>query len=457
MANWFDISMTISAVDEATKAIEQVKKELAALEKQADKTVKWTKKWLDTSAQIEGYWAIAAAWTAAFLSIWFAANQGKIALEEYESITIRLKSILQTSRGASDEQVKSLVDYAEALELTWVAWKESIVNTMAQLATFDLEAETIRNLTPAILDYVVAEKWASATAEDYKNATNWLAQALNWNFASLTKVWFVLDENTKEMISNWTESQRSAAIVDVLNSTYKGFNSTMLQTSEGMRILREREVWELQENIAIWLAPAINLLQTAFLSIITVVNDFIEENKLLAEIIIVVVTSITAVLSVLWIIWFVLPAITAWVYALWAAFKFLTANPIWALILAISLIIIWLYAIWRYLWIIWDTDINVWLNADWITWKLDWARAKWWTVWGNWTYLVWEEWPELFVPSMSWRIIPNNELWNWKSWNVVINMWWVVVNNEADENRLVNKIKDLLIREKRLSNNWLIA
>jgi hypothetical protein len=50
-----------------------------------------------------------------------------------------------------------------------------------------------------------------------------LAQALNGNFASLTRVGFVLDKVTKKTIASGSESERAAAIVKVLESTYKGF------------------------------------------------------------------------------------------------------------------------------------------------------------------------------------------------------------------------------------------
>lgn len=89
----------------------------------------------------------------------------------------------------------------------------------------------------------------------------------------------------------------------------------------------------------------------------------------------------------------------------------------------------------------------VWWAKDFVTW----ARELWWPVSANKTYLVWERWPELFTPATSWRI--NNQTW-WY-WNITINMWWVVVNNEADENRLIEKMKRVLIRETQLFNNWI--
>jgi hypothetical protein len=74
------------------------------------------------------------------------------------------------------------------------------------LQPFNLQTDTIKKLTPAILDYVTAEKGATASASEFKSMTNGLAQALNGNFASLTRVGFVIDEVTRNIIKNGTEA-----------------------------------------------------------------------------------------------------------------------------------------------------------------------------------------------------------------------------------------------------------
>jgi hypothetical protein len=170
----------------------------------------------------------------------------------------RLRQLLITTGGATDAQVDALLRQAEALEKVGVASKESIVTTQAQLATFDLQGSTIEKLTPAILDYVLAEKGATATAEDFKSMTNGLAQALNGQFGSLTRTGFVLDDVTKELISNGTESERAAAIVDVLNSTYKDFNKSLLDTPEGQFIKLQQEFGALRDEVGIALLPTFN-------------------------------------------------------------------------------------------------------------------------------------------------------------------------------------------------------
>jgi len=145
----------------------------------------------------------------------------------------RLANLVKVTVGATDSQIQSLNDQAAALQAIGVVNKENITQTQSQLATFNLQIDTIKALTPAILDYVTAEKGAAASASEFKSMTNGLAQALNGNFASLTKVGFVLDDVTKKTIKEGTETERAAALVKVLDSTYKDFNKNLANTPTG--------------------------------------------------------------------------------------------------------------------------------------------------------------------------------------------------------------------------------
>jgi hypothetical protein len=145
----------------------------------------------------------------------------------------RLANLVKVTVNATDAQVQALNEQAAALQAIGVVNKENITQTQSQLATFNLQIDTIKTLTPAILDYVTAEKGAAASADQFKQMTNGLAQALNGNFASLTKVGFVLDEQTKKTIASGTETERAAALVKVLDSTYKDFNKNLANTPTG--------------------------------------------------------------------------------------------------------------------------------------------------------------------------------------------------------------------------------
>jgi hypothetical protein len=193
----------------------------------------------------------------------------------------RLRQLLITTGGATNEYVDYLLEQASALEKVGVVSKANIVTAQSQLATFDLAGETIATLTPAILDYVTAEKGAAATSDDFRQMTNGLAQALNGNFGSLTRVGFVLDDQTKKLISNGTESERAAAIVDVLNSTYKDFNASLRDTNP-MQVAAN-ELGNLKEDLGAALLPALEKVSTfvsdTFIPALRKLGKFIADNK----------------------------------------------------------------------------------------------------------------------------------------------------------------------------------
>ena len=84
-------------------------------------------------------------------------------------------------------------------------------------------------------------------------------------------------------------------------------------------------------------------------------------------------------------------------------------------------------------------------------WWADWSRASWWPVYAWNSYLVWETWPELFVPSTNWRIVNNSDLSNsWTPININIDMWWVVLNNWLDEEELLDRMESRLTRTLQL-------
>lgn len=109
--------------------------------------------------------------------------------------------------------------------------------------------------------------------------TNGLAQALNGNFASLTKSGFVLDENTKNLIKNGTESERAAALVKVLDGTYKGFAEGAATTAVGKQIMLGKAIEDVNKAIAEVIIPTIDEFKSKILDLALVILDWITKNK----------------------------------------------------------------------------------------------------------------------------------------------------------------------------------
>jgi hypothetical protein len=80
----------------------------------------------------------------------------------------RLAALLKVTNGVTQDQVNILNAQAASLEKVGVVSGGNVTQVQSQLATFDLQLSTIKALTPAILDYVVAEKGAAASASEFK-------------------------------------------------------------------------------------------------------------------------------------------------------------------------------------------------------------------------------------------------------------------------------------------------
>lgn len=82
---------------------------------------------------------------------------------------------------------------------------------------------------------------------------------------------------------------------------------------------------------------------------------------------------------------------------------------------------------------------------------VSWAKAIGWPVMAGSTYRVNEQGQEFFTPTKSGYITPA---WS-TSPTINISLWNVNVYNEADENRLVDKIKQALRQETKAFNYWI--
>lgn len=278
-------------------------------------------------------------------AIAFGAISGAIGFSVKEAIEAqtaqnRLAQLLRVTNDATDEQVAVLLDQAEALEKVGVMSKDNIVTAQSQLATFDLQIDSIKALTPSIMDYVTAEKGMSATTEDVRALTNGLAQALNGNFSSLTKTGFVLDDVTKNLISNGTELERAEALASVLDSTYKDFNKTATETAQGSLILLNRSFGDMKEAIGNALLPYLAILVEKILPIMQKFKEWAEENPKLISTITGIALAITGAITAIGLIGMTVPKIIDGIYLLKAVFTTQLGWIVFAIMAVIA--IIWL-------------------------------------------------------------------------------------------------------------------
>lgn len=453
------VNIIIQAVDNATAPIKKMSGSFSGLKSSMESMV----------------WPIKAVWVWMVWLWWFWL---KIAWD-FEQTRISFETMLWDTDKAkkllwelSDFAAKTPFEFPEIAQ----AWKS--------LLAFWFEAENIQANLTRLWDIA---SWLNIPFTELsdiygKIRVQWRLyqediNQLTWRWIpiiwELAKQFWVTESEVKKLVETWKVwfPEIEQAFID-LTSEWSKFGWMMEKQSQSLNwvlsTLKDNLKMTLMEIMWInkeWEIAAWSLIERSK-EMVTALTTVMEENK--TQIQWFWETTITVIENIAKAIWFLISAI----YSIWEA--------IWMALSSISIFI------WNVtgdlqtfnettLWII-DSIKNAFeLMFWWIDSKIkamkstisslknafsatsekvsnlvSWQRAVWWAVTGWKTYLVWERWPELFTPSTTWSIIANKNLWTSSWMNISINMWWVSVSNSADENRLVEKIKNELTRTLQL-------
>ena len=244
--------------------------------------------------------------TAVFWTVVAFSKSAIDSANEWNTSLEIMNTQLRNSGKSTDQAIKSLNKYVSTQSKTSVLSNDVALTIAKQAASFELSADNIERLLPALENYVLWEKWLNATTEEAETLTRWLAQALNGNFASLTKAWRVLDEETKSLIANWDETERVTWLIDVLNSQYRWLNETLAETTEWRMILLRNNLTELKQSIGQALLPVMEELVKAITPIVQKFTERVEKNPdTVAQII---ETTVKLSWLVAWLWWLILLA-----------------------------------------------------------------------------------------------------------------------------------------------------
>jgi len=198
-----------------------------------------------------------------YASLRFAMSSIK-EFAQFEETQFRLAKIINNATGATREQIQTLFDQADALEKLGVVDKVTIMDAQAKLATFDLQTDSIKKLTPALLDMAVAEYGVSVSSEQIVNLSQGLGKALQGNTELLVKQGFVISDVQREMLKTGTETERLATLNEILGRTYDGVNQEATKTVEGALKDFDKTIGDIKENIGKALTPTLMMLMGDF-------------------------------------------------------------------------------------------------------------------------------------------------------------------------------------------------
>lgn len=186
------------------------------------------------------------------------------AYQEQEDALIKLTTALRQSNQLSEENVKSLTDYATKLQETTVYGDELTESVMAQLIAMGLNVDQTKQAT------LQAANLATVMGVDLKTAARAMADLFNGNIGMMGRYIKGLDESV-------VKSRDLDKIIAMLNERIGGQAVAMGNTATGQIVKMNNAVGDLKENAGKLLSDALTPVIKAFADIVGNLNKLSPE------------------------------------------------------------------------------------------------------------------------------------------------------------------------------------
>lgn len=200
------------------------------------------------------------------------------AFMEQESAERRLEQVTMSVSHANMQQINSLKQLAVQLQKVGVVGDEVTMVGMSQLASFQMQTDSIAKLTPALQTLAVATYGTNISQEQMINIANQLGRAYMGFDGALTRVGITLNDTQKEILNTGTEEQKVATLTEIIAGNFGDLNTAMRNTTEGSLQAAQNAWGDFQELLGSKLAPVLtNIANKLVDDIIPALTSFVED------------------------------------------------------------------------------------------------------------------------------------------------------------------------------------
>lgn len=225
--------------------------------------------------------AVGVAFSVAQISA-FAKESEKLYNVQMEQ-ELKLSTIMKTRMKASDESVQSVKDYASALQEQGVVGDEVQLAAAQQAATFLTQAENLKTLMPAMNNLLVQQHGLNSTASDAVSIGNMFGKVMQGQTSALRRVGITFSAAEENMLKYGDESQRAAALAQVITNNVGEMNSALAQTSAGKQQQLANTYGDIREQLGKsvsqlkqMLLPAVNAAVNAFSRMVDCIGQVVQ-------------------------------------------------------------------------------------------------------------------------------------------------------------------------------------
>ena len=192
-----------------------------------------------------------------------------------EEANTRLNTIMQQIPGITAEAKQATADYCKELSQQTTIGASAQKMGASQLASFQMSADSLNKLMPGLDKLAVAQYGVNVSSDQMIQAANLLGKAYSGQTGALSRAGIVMNETQAKLIKTGTETEKAAALVEILDQNFGDLAVQMANTNEG-KIIQIKNAWEsVKTEIGNALMPVVSYMVGYLRDHIPQIRDFI--------------------------------------------------------------------------------------------------------------------------------------------------------------------------------------
>ena len=167
----------------------------------------------------------------------------------------KLAAVMKNTKGITDEHIQSIKDHASALQGVGVIGDEVQLSGVQQLATYQLQADTLKTLMPGMADLAAQQKGLNATGQDMVNIGNMVGKVMMGQVGALSRAGISFSEAQEKVLKFGTEQEKAATLAQVLQENVGGVNKALRETDAGKQQAMLNTWGDMKEELGKKLLP----------------------------------------------------------------------------------------------------------------------------------------------------------------------------------------------------------
>lgn len=190
-----------------------------------------------------------------------------------ETVLKNVESIQIRGPNAAAEAANNLKKVASDIQKTGVIGDEVLLSGMQQLATFQLDDQTISTLSTGMADLLAQQKGLNASQTDAVSVANMIGKVMSGSTSALSRIGITFTDEQEKLLKTGDSIQRAATLAEVLQQNVGGVNKALAQTDQGKLQQTENTIGDLKEQIGMKLLPIIARVASKATPLITKAFD----------------------------------------------------------------------------------------------------------------------------------------------------------------------------------------